>query len=149
MKIFLTGATGFVGKHMLERLLMEGHAVRAAVRSLPGQKAQLLFHTQHPGRKDDFQWIPGDIVEGTGLDEVWSALLERRLGLVESGVLAARRREQRVRWMWALVEQRVRSALEAHDGIHGLLGEVTRSVADGATPPSVAAERLLRAVGLG
>jgi uncharacterized protein YbjT (DUF2867 family) len=30
MKVFLTGATGFVGKHMLERLLMEGHAVRAA-----------------------------------------------------------------------------------------------------------------------
>ena len=43
-------------------------------------------------------------LDGTGLDEVWSALLERRLGLVESGVLAARRREQRVRWMWALVE---------------------------------------------
>ena len=88
-------------------------------------------------------------MDGTGLDEVWSALLERRLGLVESGVLAARRREQRVRWMWALVEQRVRSALEAHEGVHGLLGEVTRGVAEGSLPPSVAAERLLRAVGLG
>lgn len=88
-------------------------------------------------------------MDGMGLDEVWSALLERRLGLVESGVLAARRREQRVRWMWALVEQRVRSALEAHEGVHGLLGEVTRGVAEGSLPPSVAAERLLRAVGLG
>ena len=88
-------------------------------------------------------------MDGTGLDEVWSALLERRLGLVESGVLAARRREQRVRWMWALVEQRVRSALETHEGVHGLLAETTRSVAEGSTPPSVAAERLLRAVGLG
>jgi LAO/AO transport system kinase len=87
--------------------------------------------------------------DGTGLDEVWSALLERRLGLVESGVLAARRREQRVRWMWALVEQRVRSALEMHEGVHGLLAETTRSVADGSLPPSVAAERLLSAVGLG
>ena len=87
--------------------------------------------------------------DGTGLDEVWSALLERRLGLVESGVLAARRREQRVRWMWALVEQRVRSALEMHEGVHGLLADTTRSVADGSLPPSVAAERLLSAVGLG
>ena len=56
-------------------------------------------------------------LDGTGLDEVWQALLERRLGLVESGVLAARRREQRVRWMWALVEQRVRAALESHAGV--------------------------------
>jgi len=69
MKVFLTGATGFVGKHMLERLLVEGHAVRAAVRGLPGQNARLLIHTEHLGRKDDFQWVHGDIVEGTRLDE--------------------------------------------------------------------------------
>jgi uncharacterized protein YbjT (DUF2867 family) len=69
MKAFLTGATGFVGRHMLERLLAEGHAVRAAVRGLPGQNSRLVAHTQHLGRKDDFQWVHGDIVEGTRLDE--------------------------------------------------------------------------------
>jgi uncharacterized protein YbjT (DUF2867 family) len=69
MKVFLTGATGFVGKHMLERLLAEGHAVRAALRGLPGQKARLVAHVQHLGRKDDFQYVHGDVVEGTGLDE--------------------------------------------------------------------------------
>jgi uncharacterized protein YbjT (DUF2867 family) len=69
MKVFLTGATGFVGRHMLERLLAEGHAVRAAVRGLPGQNSRLVAHTQHLGRKDDFQWVHGDIVEGTRLDE--------------------------------------------------------------------------------
>jgi uncharacterized protein YbjT (DUF2867 family) len=69
MKVFLTGATGFVGKHMLERLLADGHAVRAALRGLPGQKARVVAHSQHLGRKDDFQWVHGDIVEGTGLEE--------------------------------------------------------------------------------
>jgi uncharacterized protein YbjT (DUF2867 family) len=69
MKIYLTGATGFVGKHMLARLLVEGHAVRAAMRGLPGQNARLLAHTEHLGRKDDFQWVHGDIVEDTRLDE--------------------------------------------------------------------------------
>jgi uncharacterized protein YbjT (DUF2867 family) len=69
MKVYLTGATGFVGKHMLERLLVEGHAVRAAVRGLPEQNARLLAHTEHLGRKDDFQWVHGDIVEDTRLDE--------------------------------------------------------------------------------
>ena len=69
MKVFLTGATGFVGKHMLERLLAEGHAVRAALRGLPGQKARVVAHSQHLGRKDDFQWVYGDVVEGTRLQE--------------------------------------------------------------------------------
>ena len=69
MKVFLTGATGFVGKYMLERLLMEGHTVRAAVRGQPPQKSNVAPRTEQPGRKDNFQWIPGDVVEGSGLDE--------------------------------------------------------------------------------
>jgi uncharacterized protein YbjT (DUF2867 family) len=69
MKVFLTGATGFVGKHMVERLLVEGYAVRAALRGLPGQKARVVTHTQRVGSKDDFKWVHGDIVEGTRLDE--------------------------------------------------------------------------------
>lgn len=48
---------------------MEGYAVRAALRGLPGQNARLVSHTQHVGRKDDFQWVRGDIVEGSRLEE--------------------------------------------------------------------------------
>ena len=33
MKVFLTGATGFVGSHLLQRLLRDGHQVRALVRT--------------------------------------------------------------------------------------------------------------------
>ncbi len=69
MKVFLTGATGFVGKHVLERLLVEGHAVRAGLRGLPGQSARVVARTQHVGRKDDFQWVHGDVVEGSRLEE--------------------------------------------------------------------------------
>ena len=60
MKVFLTGGTGFVGKNMLQRLLAEGHAVRALVRD-PGKS------TTPPQGKVEF--VPGDVVEGTGLDE--------------------------------------------------------------------------------
>ena len=59
MKVFLTGATGFVGKHMLERLLAEGHAVRALVRD--PKKAGLAEHAS-------VDLVAGDVVEGTGLD---------------------------------------------------------------------------------
>ena len=36
MKIFLTGSTGFVGSHLLRRLLSDGHQVRALVRTKGG-----------------------------------------------------------------------------------------------------------------
>jgi uncharacterized protein YbjT (DUF2867 family) len=60
MKVFLTGATGFVGKHMLRRLLAEGHSVRALVRE--PQKAQELA-------QNGVELAAGDVTEGTGLDE--------------------------------------------------------------------------------
>lgn len=60
MKVFLTGATGFVGRHMLERLLAEGHAVRALVRD--PQRANLAEHA-------NAELVAGDIIEGTGLDQ--------------------------------------------------------------------------------
>ena len=69
MKGVLTGATGFVGKYMLERLLIEGHAVRAAVRGQQGQEPRALSRAEQLGRRDDLQWVPGDVVQGSGLDE--------------------------------------------------------------------------------
>lgn len=59
MKVFLTGATGFVGRNMLRRLLEHGHTVRVLVRD--PQKASALEH------KNNVEPIPGDVVSGAGL----------------------------------------------------------------------------------
>jgi uncharacterized protein YbjT (DUF2867 family) len=60
MRVFLTGATGFVGRHMLRRLLDEGHAVRALVRD-PARAADLA--------QRGVDLVSGDVVEGAGLDQ--------------------------------------------------------------------------------
>lgn len=60
MKVLLTGATGFVGGHLLQRLLAEGHAVSALVRN--AQKAG-----QSPSA--NVTLVQGDVVEGGGLHE--------------------------------------------------------------------------------
>jgi len=60
VQIFLTGATGFVGRNMLKRLLSEGHTVRALVRD--PQKAGRLVQA-------GVELVVGDVVEGTGLEE--------------------------------------------------------------------------------
>src|SRR5215813_9784185 len=59
MLVFLTGATGFVGGHLLKQLLAEGHNVRALARD--PAKAKL------PGGSQ-VELVQGDIVEGTGLE---------------------------------------------------------------------------------
>ena len=60
MKVFLTGATGFVGSHLLTRLISGGHTVRALVRN--PAKASLHASAQ-------VEAVPGDVISGTGLDE--------------------------------------------------------------------------------
>lgn len=60
MKIFLTGATGFVGQRMLRRLLDEGHTVRALVRD-PAKAAAPAPNAAQP--------VSGDVVTGVGLDQ--------------------------------------------------------------------------------
>lgn len=66
MQVFLTGATGFVGRNMLKRLLDEGHRVHALVRSVPEQKTALSQELRNP---DHVRYFPGDVVSGAGLEQ--------------------------------------------------------------------------------
>lgn len=71
MNVFLTGVTGFVGGHMLQRLLSEGHSVRALMRAGPGGgRVIALSSSAHPNWKENFRGGCGDVVTGTGLDAV-------------------------------------------------------------------------------
>jgi uncharacterized protein YbjT (DUF2867 family) len=60
MQVFLTGGSGFVGQHMLRRLLDDGHSVRALVRD--PKKAGNFPH----GKVD---YARGDVVSGAGVVE--------------------------------------------------------------------------------
>lgn len=61
MRILLTGASGFVGSHMLERLITDGHHVRVLARD-----PMKLDPPPGPGRMDA---IKGDIVRNDGVAE--------------------------------------------------------------------------------
>jgi uncharacterized protein YbjT (DUF2867 family) len=68
MRIFLTGATGFVGSHMLRRLLDEGHSVRALVRDPERAAKSIRPNLQGTASTGEVEFLPGDVVSGSGLD---------------------------------------------------------------------------------
>ncbi|MFL6436713.1 MAG: complex I NDUFA9 subunit family protein [Terriglobales bacterium] len=56
MKVFLSGATGFVGSHLLKRLLRDGYEVRALARRRSSGLAEPA-----PG-SGSLEWIEGDVL---------------------------------------------------------------------------------------
>lgn len=67
MRVFVTGATGFLGRHLALRLLAEGHAVIALVRN-PSKAADLAAQGVHI--------VPGDITKPTHLSQAMAGCEE-------------------------------------------------------------------------
>src|SRR5437868_9694181 len=50
---------------------------------------------------------------GAGVAELWQKVLDHRTAMNASGEFAARRRQQQVKWMWTMLEQRLMTRLRA------------------------------------
>jgi len=100
-------------------------------------------------RPHDPVWTPPVLtcsaLTGAGLDQVWDAVVEHRQALTRSGRLESRRAEQRLRWMWQLVEDEVLRRLRAHPQVEALAPSLEEAVRDGLRTPGQAAEALLDA----
>ena len=79
---------------------------------------------------------------GTGMDELWQKVLDHRTAMNASGEFAARRREQQVKWMWSMLEQRMMARLRSDPGIRARVKKTEAEVADGRITPAVAAEQI-------
>lgn len=94
-------------------------------------------------------WVPPVLtvsaVAERGLDALWEQVLEHQRWARASGAFEARRRAQQVGWMWALVEDGLRSALRRAPATRELLGPLEAEVRAGRLPPGLAARRLLDA----
>jgi LAO/AO transport system kinase len=79
---------------------------------------------------------------GGGIAELWQKVLDHRKAMQASGEFAARRREQQVKWMWSMLEERWRARLRADAGIRARVRQAETAVADGKVTPAVAAEQI-------
>jgi LAO/AO transport system kinase len=98
-------------------------------------------------------WTPPVVtcsaLTGAGIAELWAQVLKHREQMTVSGEFAERRRSQQLRWMWTLVEQRVRARLHANAAIKGTLPKIEAAVSEGRLSPAMAADEIVAALGLG
>jgi GTPase len=79
---------------------------------------------------------------GAGIGELWQQVLDHRTAMNAAGEFAARRRQQQVKWMWSMLEQRMMARLRADPSIRAKVRETEAEVADGRIAPAVAAEQI-------
>ena len=79
---------------------------------------------------------------GAGIAELWDSILEHRQRMGEAGEFDARRREQQVKWMWAMLEERVFAHLKSNPALRAKLPRIEAAVAAGRMSPALAVEEI-------
>jgi LAO/AO transport system kinase len=84
----------------------------------------------------------------TGLDELWARIIDHRGKLDAVGERAAKRRRQDSKWMWALVDERMRERLRTDPALRRQLPAIEDAVAAAALSPAAGADEIITLLGL-
>jgi LAO/AO transport system kinase len=79
---------------------------------------------------------------GAGIGELWQKILDHRKAMTASGDFVARRRDQQVKWMWSMLEQRMMARLRADASMRARVKKIETDVAEGRVAPALAAEKI-------
>src|SRR6202453_5293669 len=79
---------------------------------------------------------------GTGIAGLWDQIIDHQRPLTATGEFAERRRQQQVKWMWSMLEQRMMTRLRSDPAIRAKVKKTESEVADGRITPALAAEQI-------
>jgi LAO/AO transport system kinase len=92
-------------------------------------------------------WFPPVLTcsatEMIGIQQIWETVLDHRKKLIDAGELDIKRKQQSLAWMWSLVEEGLKERFRKNPEVKKCLRTISRKVEDGATTPTIAAEKLL------
>ena len=84
---------------------------------------------------------------GEGVAALWAHILHHREKLTAAGELASRRAEQQVKWMWAMLEERLFAPLRSDRSIKAALTSIEAEVAAGTLAPAAAVDKIVGILG--
>ena len=97
-------------------------------------------------------WTPPVVtysaLTGEGVAELWAQVVLHRERLGATGELAELRRQQQIKWLWSMLEDRVFSRLRNDAGLRAKLPQIEAAVAGGTLSPTLAVEQIAAALGL-
>jgi GTPase len=97
-------------------------------------------------------WAPPVVtysaLTGDGIEALWGQVLAHRQQLSAVGEFAARRREQQVKWMWSMLQDRFHSALTGNARLKARMPAIEKAVAEGTLSPALAVEEIAGALGV-
>jgi LAO/AO transport system kinase len=82
-----------------------------------------------------------------GIADLWTQVLLHRERMTASGELAGHRRTQQVKWMWAMIEERLMGRLKTEPALKARLPALEAEVAAGRLSPALAADEVAQALG--
>jgi len=81
-------------------------------------------------------------ITGTGIAELWQSILDHRKATTAPGEFDARRREQQVKWMWTMLEDRWKARLKSDPAIRAKVKSTEAAVAEGRVTPAIGADQI-------
>jgi len=123
-----------------------GNAQSARQAQQQYRNALRILHPPTPGWAVPVITCSG--LTGQGLDALWETLRDHRRILTDNGALAEKRRRQRVKWMWSMVEDRVLDAVRSHPQVKDRLPALLEGIDDGSVTVTLAAMEILEAFGV-
>ena len=85
---------------------------------------------------------------GNGIADLWTQVMAHKDKMAASGELEQRRRDQQVKWMWTLLEERLTARLRGDPAVRGKLKQAEAAVAAGKLAPTLAVEEIAQLLGL-
>jgi LAO/AO transport system kinase len=85
---------------------------------------------------------------GAGIAQLWAKVIEHKDKMTGSGELDARRREQQVKWMWSMLEDRLTARLRSDPAVRAKLRQAEAAVAAGRLAPTLAVEEIAAMLGI-
>ncbi|MCL2887609.1 MAG: methylmalonyl Co-A mutase-associated GTPase MeaB [Betaproteobacteria bacterium] len=112
------------------------------VHPAPAQAGREAHAEQRPWQPKVLQL---SALTAAGIDTFWAAVQEFKMLQTASGKWAERREKQSLAWMWERIESGLKQSFHQNAKVQTLLPRLSRQVAQGELPASVAARTLLAA----